>query len=285
MCGNGRHRRPCVAEQVGAAGDAFFGHEVDQQQRRGGDPGRAGAKRIGHRHLDRDRADAPQREGRQDRAHALPPSMQQQDVAHGPVGRRRDADGGAEIDHRRRSARQARAAGHARDRDASRPSCRRGRLSAKASRWVGEIRRQRDPMGAPDGDHLLHQVQQELPGERIARGSARACGAWMRWRPRGRPGTRISARSRARMSELISALMPPARQACRNALARGDARPSIFAEYKPLHGAGLGDDAGARNRRPDIGDAAHQGVRTNDRPQHVVLLHAVLKRDHRRSPA
>jgi hypothetical protein len=44
-----RHRR--VAEQIGAAGNAFLGLKVDQQQRRRAHGLRAGAQRPGHRDL------------------------------------------------------------------------------------------------------------------------------------------------------------------------------------------------------------------------------------------
>jgi hypothetical protein len=53
-----------VAEQIGMAGDAFLGVEVDQQQRRGGDGRAAGAERMGHRQRDRggdERADGQHR--------------------------------------------------------------------------------------------------------------------------------------------------------------------------------------------------------------------------------
>ena len=41
-----------ITEQISAAGDAFFGFYVNQQQRRGTHRRRTGAQHIGHRHLD-----------------------------------------------------------------------------------------------------------------------------------------------------------------------------------------------------------------------------------------
>ena len=49
-----RHGGREIAPEIGAAGDAFLGLEVDQQQRRLGDHAAAGAERVGHRHLDAD---------------------------------------------------------------------------------------------------------------------------------------------------------------------------------------------------------------------------------------
>ena len=63
---------------------------------------------------------------------------------------------------------------------------------------------------------------------------------------------------------------------------RFDARGAaaiVFSEYQSLHRARLHDDAGPADGGADIGDAAHQRFLADDRPQHVVLLHPVLKRD------
>ena len=50
-----RHHGPGkIGPQVSAPGDALGGLDVDQQQRRLGDPAPAGAERKGHRHLDAD---------------------------------------------------------------------------------------------------------------------------------------------------------------------------------------------------------------------------------------
>ncbi len=65
-----RHGGGEIAPEIGAAGDALLGLEIDQQQRRLGDGAAAGAERIGHRHLDRDGADAADRQEWRRRAHA-----------------------------------------------------------------------------------------------------------------------------------------------------------------------------------------------------------------------
>ena len=55
--GDRRHRLPEIGPEVGAAGDALLGLDVDQQQRRLGDAAAARAEHIGHRHFDADRRD------------------------------------------------------------------------------------------------------------------------------------------------------------------------------------------------------------------------------------
>src|SRR5262249_38574670 len=60
--------------------------------------------------------------------------------------------------------------------------------------------------------------------------------------------------------------------------ARGTA-PVVFSKHKPLQRTRLRDHAGPADMGPDIGDAAHERFVAEDRPQHVVLLYAVLKRD------
>ena len=52
--GDRRHRLRQIAPEVGAAGDALLGLQVDQQQRRLGDGAAAGAEHVGHRHRDAD---------------------------------------------------------------------------------------------------------------------------------------------------------------------------------------------------------------------------------------
>jgi len=51
-----RRGRAQIAEQIGVAGDALLGIEIDEQERCRGDGRAAGAERIGHRHLDADAA-------------------------------------------------------------------------------------------------------------------------------------------------------------------------------------------------------------------------------------
>ena len=60
--------------------------------------------------------------------------------------------------------------------------------------------------------------------------------------------------------------------------ARG-AAPIVFAEHQPFHRTRLRDHTGSADRGPDIGDAADERLVADDRPQHVIFLHAVLKRD------
>ncbi|HTH36066.1 MAG TPA: hypothetical protein VL976_16980 [Xanthobacteraceae bacterium] len=67
--GNGRRRAAQVAKQIGAAGDAFLGEKIEQQQRRRGDALAAGAERIGHRHLDGGRLQGADGEARRRGAH------------------------------------------------------------------------------------------------------------------------------------------------------------------------------------------------------------------------
>ncbi len=57
-----RNRRWKITPQIRAAGDALFGIEIDEQQRRLGDGAAAGAERIGHGHLDADAAEGAKRE-------------------------------------------------------------------------------------------------------------------------------------------------------------------------------------------------------------------------------
>ncbi len=59
-----RNRRGKVAPEIGAAGDAFIGLEIDEQQRRTGDGAAAGAERVGHRHFDPDAPDCANDEER-----------------------------------------------------------------------------------------------------------------------------------------------------------------------------------------------------------------------------
>ena len=53
----------------------------------------------------------------------------------------------------------------------------------------------------------------------------------------------------------------------------------VFSEHQPLQRTRLHDHARPADIGADIGDAAHERLVAEDRPQHIVLLHAVLKRD------
>jgi hypothetical protein len=52
-----RNRRGKVTPEVGMAGHALLGVEINEQQGRLGDGAATGAERIGHRHFDADAAD------------------------------------------------------------------------------------------------------------------------------------------------------------------------------------------------------------------------------------
>ena len=81
---HGRDRRGRggqIAEQIGMAGDAFLGLEVDEEERRAAQCSRAGAEGQFQRHLDPGRADRAQREPRL--AHAgFPPSAYSARMSH-----------------------------------------------------------------------------------------------------------------------------------------------------------------------------------------------------------
>ena len=64
------HRPREIGPEVSAAGDALGGLDVDQQQRRLGDPAAAGAEREGHRHLDADGGNGAGPSGRENRSRA-----------------------------------------------------------------------------------------------------------------------------------------------------------------------------------------------------------------------
>ena len=66
---NRRHGGREIAPEIGTAGDAFLGLEVDQQQRRLGDQPAAGAERVGHRHFDAHGTDSADGEERRDGTH------------------------------------------------------------------------------------------------------------------------------------------------------------------------------------------------------------------------
>src|SRR5215212_2551056 len=76
------------------------------------------------------------------------------------------------------------------------------------------------------------------------------------------------------MSDGISALMPPALQASRNACARGD----TLLSYSPNASRSM-----VPVLRMTPGRAAEQRPAPDDWRQHLIFLHAILQRDHRRS--
>jgi hypothetical protein len=53
----------------------------------------------------------------------------------------------------------------------------------------------------------------------------------------------------------------------------------VFSHHEALQRSGLRDHAGPTDGGADIGDAAHDCLIAQDRPQQVVLLHAILERD------
>src|SRR5262249_9294308 len=72
---NRRHGGREIAPEIGTAGDALLGLEIDQQQWRLGDHAPAGSERVGHRHLDADRAygaDGEERRGGAPRLKPIP---------------------------------------------------------------------------------------------------------------------------------------------------------------------------------------------------------------------
>ncbi len=59
------------------------------------------------------------------------------------------------------------------------------------------------------------------------------------------------------------------------------AAPIVFAEHEPLHWSAVRDNPGLRDRRGDVTDAADDRAITQNAAQHVVLVDAVLERNHR----
>ena len=146
---------------------------------------------------------------------------------------------------------------------------------------LGIVLRQVDAVGAADGDHLAHEVEEEPARLRVF--ADRADGAAHR---RGGAGERdqeheflpdlaadvggelgIDAAGAERLEE---ALGPRRRLAVE------------LAEHQALQRADPRDDAGLCDRRRDIADPAHDPLGTEGFGQHLVLEHAVLERDHHR---
>ena len=145
-------------------------------------------------------------------------------------------------------------------------------------RAVAVVLGERHAMRAADRRDLIHQVDHELPRQRIGAD-----------RPGGRAHRRGRARHRDQKHELLPQLqrdvgrdigLDPARLAgIEEGLRARRNLVVVFAEGKPLRRAGLADHARPRDRHTDIGRAAEQMLAPDDRRQHVVLLHAVLQRD------
>src|SRR5262249_10826234 len=109
-------------------------------------------------------------------------------------------------------------------------------------------------------------------------GSARSSGAWRWLRRTWPPAPRILP---DRAADIVADLGVDAAALAglvKCLEARGTA-PVVFSKHKPLQRTRLRDHAGPTDVGPDIGDAAHERLVAEDRPQHIVLLHAVLKRD------
>src|SRR5262245_53547257 len=203
--------------------------------------------------------------------------MKGEHVTHGAVHRRRHADLGPEVDH---------AAGEPlqlewlallqvvvhRRRHFGRPAV------EERHALFGAIRGQRDPMRAADGDHLAREVEQEFSRERVladrpdglAHGGGRAGHGHQR---------HVFLPDRA--TDIVADLGVDA-AALAGLVERRDAggpAPVVFPEHQPLQRTRLHDHARPADIGPDISDAAHERVVAEDRPQHIVILHAVLKRD------
>ena len=131
-------------------------------------------------------------------------------------------------------------------------------------------------MRAADGDDLPRQLEQKLPRERIAAdrpdGLAHARGCTGH-------GDERHVLLPDRAADIVADLgIDPASPA--SGVKRFDARgPAtiVFSEHQTFDRTRLHDHARLADRAPDIGDAAHERVLTDDRPQHVVLLHTVLE--------
>src|SRR5437763_10184566 len=136
-------------------------------------------------------------------------------------------------------------------------------------------------MRAADGDDLPRKLEQKLPRERIAAdrpdgpAHARGCAGH---------GDERHVLLPDRAADIVADFgidpAPPA-----GGVERFDARgPAaiVFSEHQTFDRTGLHDHPRLANRGPDIGDAAHERLLADDRPQHVVLLHTVLEGNHGR---
>src|SRR6516165_4101792 len=204
--------------------------------------------------------------------------MKGEHVAYGAVHRRRYGDLGTEVDHAAGEPLQLESLAllqvvvHRR-RHFRRPA---------VEEWYalfGVIRGQRDAMRAADGDHLTREVEQEFSRarvradrpDRLAHGGGRAGHRHQRY---------VFLPDRAADIVANLGVDAPALAGLVKCLeARGTA-PVVFSKHEPLQRTRLRDHTGPADVGPDIGDAAHERVVAEDRPQHIVLLHAVLKRHH-----
>src|SRR5215467_3104259 len=203
--------------------------------------------------------------------------MKGEHVAYGAIHRRRYGDLGPEVDH---------AAGEPLQLESLAllqvVVHRRGHFRRPAvEEWYalfGVIRGQRDAMRAADGDHLAREVEQEFSRarvradrpDRLAHGGGRAGHGHQR---------HVFLPNRA--ADIVADLGVDA-AALAGLVERLDARgtpPVVFTEHQPFYRSRLHDHARPADIGADIGDAAHERLVAEDRPQHVVLLHAVLKRD------
>ncbi len=116
-------------------------------------------------------------------------------------------------------------------------------IVGKRKAAFGIVFRQVDPMGATDRDDLRMTSSRNW---RVcaSRESVRLERASSSWCWRGRQKYEFLPDSR-RMSGESSALMPPLRQACRNASPRAERRPSNSPKELGVHRSGLTNDAWA----------------------------------------
>ena len=203
--------------------------------------------------------------------------MEDQYVAHGAVHRRGHSDLQAKIDH---------AAGEPADLERFAAlqvvvhGCGHFRRPAVEERnaLLGVVRGQLHSMGTANGDHLAREIKQEFPCKRV--GTNRPNGAAHGGGGAGhRNQHHVLLPDRA--TDIVADLGIDAAPLA-GLVERLDTRRMaavVFAENQALQRARLGNDSRPTDIGADIGDAAHERLVTEDRPQHVVLLYPVLKRD------
>ena len=137
---------------------------------------------------------------------------------------------------------------------------------------------QRDAERAADGHDLTRQIDQKRSRERVAanRPDGPAHGG-------GRPGhgDEDDVFLPDRAPDVVADLGIDAALLASSMKGLDPLRAAavIFSEHQPLQRAALRDHAGTADAGPDISHAAEQRLIAEDRPQHVVLGHAILKRD------